>query len=100
MSDGQYSYNRTQNSTVSYNAFWNRGRHSVTYGGDMRLYRFNVLAQQDARERNRPVNAGKYWSREEDAEVCAKVRKGIDFHEIARSHHPSVGSIVARLWPR
>jgi hypothetical protein len=49
LSDAQYSYNRTQNTTFSYNAFWNRGRHNVTYGADMRRYQFNVLAQQDAR---------------------------------------------------
>jgi hypothetical protein len=49
LSDAQYSYNRTQNTTFSYNAFWNRGRHNVTYGADMRRYLFNVLAQQDAR---------------------------------------------------
>jgi len=56
-----------------------------------------ALVQQELRERARPGNAGKYWSREEDAQVCAEVRKGIDFHEIAKSHHRSVGSIVARL---
>jgi hypothetical protein len=49
LSDAQYSYNRTQNTTFSYNAFWNRGRHNVTYGADMRRYQFNVLSQQDAR---------------------------------------------------
>jgi hypothetical protein len=56
-----------------------------------------ALVQQDQRERNRPGNAGKYWTREEDAQVCVEVRKGIDFHEIAKSHNRSVGSIVARL---
>jgi len=56
-----------------------------------------ALVQVEQRERTRPGNAGKYWSREEDAKVCAEVRKGIDFHEIARTHNRSVGSIVARL---
>jgi hypothetical protein len=49
LSDAQSSFNRTQNTTVGYNSFWNRGRHNVTFGGDVRFYRFNVLSQQDAR---------------------------------------------------
>ena len=56
-----------------------------------------ALVQLDLRERTKPGNAGKYWSREEDAQVCAEVRKGIDFQEIAKSHNRTVGSIVARL---
>jgi hypothetical protein len=56
-----------------------------------------ALIQLQQREQSRPVNAGRYWSREEDAQVCAEVRKGIDFHEIAKAHNRSVGSIVARL---
>jgi hypothetical protein len=49
LSDGQYSFNRTMNNTVAYNSFWNRGRHNVTFGSDVRFYQFNVLSQQDAR---------------------------------------------------
>jgi hypothetical protein len=49
LSDGQYSNNRTQNHTFGYNSFWNHGRHNVTFGGDIRRYQLNVLAQQDAR---------------------------------------------------
>jgi len=49
LSDAQSSFSRTQNTTVGYNSFWNRGRHNVTFGGDVRFYRFNVLSQQDAR---------------------------------------------------
>jgi hypothetical protein len=56
-----------------------------------------ALVQLEQRERTRPGNAGKYWTREEDAQVCAEVRKGIDFHEIAKSHNRTVPSIVARL---
>jgi hypothetical protein len=56
-----------------------------------------ALVQQEQRERSRPGNAGKYWTREEDAEMCSEIRRGIDFHEVAKSHHRSVGSIVARL---
>jgi hypothetical protein len=56
-----------------------------------------ALVQQQDRARSRPGSAGRYWSREEDAQVCAEVRQGIDFHEIAKSHNRSVPSIVARL---
>jgi hypothetical protein len=49
LSDAQYSFNRTQNNTVAYNSFWNRGRHNVTFGADLRSYQLNVLSQQDAR---------------------------------------------------
>ena len=57
----------------------------------------STLAQQEARERNKPSNAGRYWSHEEDTKVCEEVRQGIDLHEIAKSHNRSVGSIVTRL---
>ena len=56
-----------------------------------------ALVQEEQRLRTRPIKAGQYWSRDEDAQVCAEVRKGIDFHEIAKTHNRSVGSIVARL---
>jgi hypothetical protein len=49
LSDGQYSNNRTQTSTVSYNSFWNRGRHNLTFGADMRRQQSNMLYQQDPR---------------------------------------------------
>lgn len=56
-------------------------------------------AQQKAEEakKNRPVKAGKYWSRAEDEQVCEEVRQGMDFHQIAQKHERSVPSIVARL---
>jgi hypothetical protein len=56
-----------------------------------------ALVQLEQREQHRPAKAGRYWSREEDAQVCAEVRRGIDFHEIAKSHNRTVPSIVARL---
>lgn len=56
-----------------------------------------ALVQLERREQQRPVHAGRYWSREEDAQVCAEVRRGIDFHEIAKTHNRTVPSIVARL---
>jgi DNA-binding NarL/FixJ family response regulator len=56
-----------------------------------------ALVQLEQRERSRPQNAFRTWTREEDARVCDAVRKGMDFHEIAKAHNRSVGSIVARL---
>lgn len=49
LTDGQYSNNRNQTSTISYNSFWGHGRHSLTFGGDVRRQQSNILAQQDAR---------------------------------------------------
>lgn len=56
-----------------------------------------ALLQSEQREQQRPAQAGRYWSRDEDAQVCAEVRRGIDFREIAKSHNRTVPSIVARL---
>jgi hypothetical protein len=44
-----------------------------------------------------PSKAGKSWSRAEDQQVCEELRRGIDFHQIAKTHNRSVGSIIARL---
>jgi len=56
-----------------------------------------ALLYLEQREQQRPPNAGRSWSRDEDAQVCAEVRRGIDFQEIAKSHNRTVPSIVARL---
>jgi hypothetical protein len=56
-----------------------------------------ALLQLEQRERGRPQNAFRTWTRKEEAQVCEEVRNGMDFHEIARAHSRSVGSIVARL---
>lgn len=56
-----------------------------------------ALVQLEKWERDRPLNAGRYWSHDEDAKVCEELRQGIDFHQIAKAHSRSVGSIVARL---
>lgn len=54
--------------------------------------------EEREKERSRmPVNAGKPWSRAEDAKVCEELRKGTNFHEIAKAHNRTVGSIIARL---
>ena len=54
-----------------------------------------VTAQE--REHKRPMNAFRTWTGSEDAQVCEEVRKGMDFHEIAKAHNRTVPSIVARL---
>jgi len=56
-----------------------------------------ALAQLEQRERSRPANSFRTWTRTEDAQVCDEVREGKDFHEIAKAHCRSVGAIVARL---
>jgi len=56
-----------------------------------------ALTAQQQREQNRPMNAGRYWSQPEDAQVCEEVRKGMDFTEIAKTHNRTVPAIVARL---
>ena len=48
-SDAQYLFNRNETSTIAYTAFWNRGRHNITFGGDVRRRQLNSLSQQDAR---------------------------------------------------
>jgi tetratricopeptide (TPR) repeat protein len=59
-----------------------------------------ALEFQQQRERTRrflPVNAGKPWSDQEDAQICNELRRGINFEGIAKAHNRTVGSIIARL---
>jgi DNA-binding NarL/FixJ family response regulator len=56
-----------------------------------------ALVAQDERERNRPKNAGKAWSHEEDEQVCEELRQGTDFNQIAATHNRSLAAILARL---
>jgi len=56
-----------------------------------------ALIAQDERERRKPANAGKSWSREEDAQVCEELRQGVDFNQIATTHNRSLAAILARL---
>jgi hypothetical protein len=59
-----------------------------------------ALEYLEERERSRrtlPANTGKSWSRAEDEQVCEELRRGIDFHQIAKTHNRTVGSIIARL---
>ena len=59
-----------------------------------------ALEIMEERQRNRkasPAKAGKSWSAAEDQQVCEELRRGIDFHQIAKTHNRSIGSIIARL---
>jgi len=56
-----------------------------------------ALVQLEQRERKRPANAGRYWTRQEDEQVCEELRQGLDFQQIAKAHNRTVPSIVARL---
>ncbi len=55
------------------------------------------LVAQSERERRRPTNAGKAWTREEDEQICEELRVGTDFQVIAKAHGRTIPSIVARL---
>ena len=49
LSDLQYSFDRDQTNGFSTTSFLNRGRHSLTFGGEFRRQQLNVFSQQDAR---------------------------------------------------
>ena len=49
LSDAQASVIRNQTSSVGDQLYWSRGKHGVTFGGDVRLQQFNYLSQQDPR---------------------------------------------------
>ena len=55
------------------------------------------LEEGERARRTVQANAGKSWSRAEDEQLCEELRKGIDFHQIAKTHNRTIGSIVARL---
>lgn len=57
----------------------------------------SALVIVEERERNRPANAFRYWSRNEEERVCEELKQGLDFQQIAKAHDRTVGSIVARL---
>jgi hypothetical protein len=56
-----------------------------------------ALVSQEEREQKKPGNAGTYWTRAEEQQVCEELRKGINFEEIAKTHNRTVVSVVARL---
>ena len=49
LSDVQSSFDRNQTNALSYAMLWNRGHHSIRFGGDFRRQQFNDLSQQDPR---------------------------------------------------
>ena len=49
LSDGLPSFTRNQTTGVSSDNLWNRGRHNVSFGGDVRRQQVNLLSQQDPR---------------------------------------------------
>lgn len=56
-----------------------------------------ALVQMEETERSRPGKAGRAWTREEDAEVCNELSRGMSLEQIAEQHQRSVGAIVVRL---
>jgi len=43
----------------------------------------SALVQEQKCQQRKPTNAFRSWTRAEDAQVCAEVRNGIDFHGLA-----------------
>ena len=49
LSSPQYASNTTLTNAWSAESLWSRGRHNVTFGGDLRRQQVDVLSQQNAR---------------------------------------------------
>jgi hypothetical protein len=49
LSDGQYAKQTTKTNAPAAEAFWNRGRHNVSFGGGVRRVSLNEQRQQDPR---------------------------------------------------
>jgi hypothetical protein len=49
LADGKYTFNRNQTHAWNVESLFSRGRHSVTFGGDVRNQHVDVLSQQDPR---------------------------------------------------
>jgi trimeric autotransporter adhesin len=49
LSSLQAAQNRNQTQAWGGESLWNRGRHNITFGGDIRRQQWNVFSQQDAR---------------------------------------------------
>jgi len=54
-------------------------------------------AQNRERKRRLPSNAGKPWTRSEDAKLCQRFDRGEKVFSMAMQHNRTVGSIAARL---
>lgn len=53
--------------------------------------------RSEEKKRKLPPNAGRPWTQEEDAQVCAELGEGIRIAEMARSHGRTNGAIWSRL---
>jgi hypothetical protein len=51
LSDGLPAFTRTRSATAGSEAYWYKGRHNLTIGGDVREVQTDVLTQQDPRGR-------------------------------------------------
>lgn len=51
----------------------------------------------DAKQKNKPVNAGKPWTKEEEAEIIAAFDAGTPVAQIAKDHGRTRGSVRSRL---
>jgi hypothetical protein len=49
LSSAQAARNRNQTQAWGGESLWGRGRHNITFGGDVRRQQWNVFSQQDAR---------------------------------------------------
>jgi hypothetical protein len=49
LTDAQSAFNRNQTGALSPSLLWNRGNHTIQFGGDFRREEFNYLSQQNAR---------------------------------------------------
>ena len=49
LADGRYTFNRNQTHAGNVESLMSRGRHSLTFGGDIRHQHLDVLSQQDPR---------------------------------------------------
>lgn len=56
-----------------------------------------ALAERERERQNQPPNANRYWTKAEEEQLCAELREGGDFRQIAKKHDRTVPSIVARL---
>jgi hypothetical protein len=56
-----------------------------------------IMEERLRNKKTSPAKTGKSWSLAEDQQVCEELRRGVDFHQIAKTHNRTIGSIIARL---
>ncbi|HEY6212015.1 MAG TPA: hypothetical protein VIW45_07005, partial [Vicinamibacterales bacterium] len=49
LTSGQYASNHDQTHAAGGEVLWNHGRHNITYGGDVKARRLDIVSQQNAR---------------------------------------------------